>query len=415
MQKLERIAIYILLLLATGAGQAFIVDPAAIDTGSGQPVTQVVFGLLYLVVMLLLVRYRTAAFHLLVREKWLAVLCLWALASVTWSVEPGESLRRALALIGTSIAGLYIGLRFEPKQQLKMIAYVIGLGAIASLIVALVLPSIGVTPGGGWQGIYNMKNSLGRLMSLGAICFALLALGERRHRALRIVMFLLCCTLLVLSKSATAVVVTMAMLALLPLRKLLYLRARYLLATAAVLVPVAAAGIFWAVEFSEQALLALGRDSSLTGRVPLWQLVMKSIAERPIRGYGFTAFWTGWEGQRVSDSVNWDNAVPNAHNGFLEVWLGLGLIGLALILINLSRNFLFGLRAARGHREIVYSWPLLLVVFMVIYNLTETSLMNANSLLWMSYGAASYWLTRAAREEALEPRLSAETEPAYSA
>lgn len=413
MQKLERTAVFILLLLATGAGQAFIADPAAIDTG-GQPVTQVVFGLMYLVVTLLLVKYRTAAFHLLVREKWLAVLCLWALASVTWSVEPGESLRRALALIGTSIAGLYIGLRFEPRQQLKMIAYVIGLGAVASVLVALVLPSVGYTAGGDMQGVYNLKNSLGRMMSLGAICFALLVIGERRHRALRIVMFLLCCTLLVLSKSATAVVVTMAMLALLPLRKLLYLRPRYLLATAAVLVPVAAAGIFWAVEFSEQALLALGRDSSLTGRVPLWQLVMKSIAERPIRGYGFTAFWTGWEGQRVSDSVNWDNAVPNAHNGFLEIWLGLGLIGLALILINLWRNFLLGLRAARSHRRIEYSWPLLLVVFTVLYSLTENSLMNANSLLWISYGAASYWLARYAYEPALEatPQEVA-AEPAY--
>lgn len=412
MQKLERIVIFILLLLSTGAGQAFIADPAAIDTG-GQPVTQVVFGLMYLMVMLLLVRYRTAAFHLLVREKWLAGLCLWALASVAWSVEPGESLRRALALIGTSIAGLYIGLRFEPKQQLKMIAYVIGLGAIASLIVALLLPSFGVVSGG-WQGIYNMKNSLGRMMSLGAICFALLALGERRHRSLRIVMFLLCCALLVLSKSATALVVTLAMLALLPLRKLLYLRARHLLAAAAILVPLMAAGIFWAVEFSEQALLALGRESSLTGRVPLWQLVMKSIAERPIRGYGFTAFWTGWEGQRVSDSVNWDLAVPHAHNGYLEVWLGLGLIGLALILINLSRNFLLSLRAARSHRGIEYSWPLLLVVFTVLYNLTENSLMNANSLLWMSYAAASYWLARYAYEPALEaiPEEAA-AEPAY--
>jgi exopolysaccharide production protein ExoQ len=414
-QKLERIVVFLLLLLATGAGQAFIADPDTLSSGSGQPVTQVVFGLIYLVLILFLVKYRTAALSLLLREKWLAALCIWALASVAWSVEPGESLRRSLALVGTTIAGLYLAVRFEPKQQLKMIAWVIGLGAIASLVVVLALPSIGFMPDGSMQGVYNLKNSLGRIMSLGAFCFALLALGERRHRAVRIVMFLLCCALLVLSKSATAVVVTMLMLALLPLRKLIYLRARGLLAAAAILVPVMAAATFWAVEYSEDIFQVLGRTSSLSGRIPLWQLVMKSIDDRPIRGYGFTAFWSSWEGHRVSDTVNWDAAVPHAHNGFLEVWLGLGLIGLALMLINLSRNFLLALRVARSHREIEYSWPLLLVVFTVLYNVTENSLLAVNAIPWIAYGAVNYWLSRATHEEAIEHETEREAEPAYSA
>jgi exopolysaccharide production protein ExoQ len=370
--------------------------------------------LIYLVLIVLLVKYRTAALGLVLREKWLAVLCIWALASVAWSVEPGESLRRALALIGTSIAGLYIGMKFEPRQQLRMMALVLGLGAVASLGVALVLPSYGILPDG-WQGIYFLKNSLGRMMSLGAFCFALLALSERRRRALRIAMFLLCCVLLVLSKSVTAVVVTVFVLALLPLRKLLYMRPRKLLAAAAILLPLAAGCTVWLVESADEILLALGRTSSLTGRIPLWQHVIREIADRPIQGFGFAAFWDSWDGHRVSDAVAWDSAVPHAHNGFLEVWLGLGIIGLGLLLISLSRNFLFALRAARTQRDIESSWPLLLMIFTVLYNLTENSFLNVNSLLWMAYGASSFWLTRFATEETLELEPQAEAEPAYSA
>lgn len=412
MQKLESIVIFILLLLATGAGQAFLATPDAVSTG--QPITEAVFALIYLALILLLVKYRTAVLRLLLTEKWLAVLCVWALASVAWSVEPEESLRRALALIGTTIAGLYLSLHFEPKQQLKLIAYAIGLGAIVSVVVIIAVPSVGITPDG-MQGIYNLKNSLGRMMSLGAFCFALLALSERRRRAVNVVMFLLCCTLLVLSRSATAVVVTMLMLSLLPFRKLLYLRTRQLLAAGAILIPLMVAATFWIVQSSEDILQALGRNSSLSGRIPLWQLVLKSISDRPIQGYGFNAFWNSWTGERVSDTVNWDTAVPHAHNGFLEVWLGLGLIGLALILINLSRNFLFALRVARSNRDVDYSWPLLLVVFTLLYNVTENSLLSVNSLPWIAYAAASYWLARAAREEAAAPEPQTNAEPAYSA
>lgn len=418
MQKFERVVIFVLLLLATGAGQAFLINREATPSSGVQPVTQAVFGLLYLLVILFLVKHRTAAISLVLREKWLAALCIWALASVAWSVEPMETLRRSLALVGATIAALYLGLRYEPKQQLKVMALVLGLGAIASALVIVFIPSVGIMPDG-MQGIYNLKNSLGRMMSLGAFCFALLALSERRHRVLRTVMFLLCSTLLVLSKSATAIVVTTLMLALLPLRKLLYLRTRQLLAATAILVPLMGAATFWAVESFDDIAQALGRTSSLSGRIPLWQFVLKAIADRPICGYGFTAFWNSWDGERVSDAVNWENAVPHAHNGFLEIWLGLGIVGLALVVINLSRNVVFALRAARTHREVEYSWPLLLILFTFLYNLTENSLLVVNAIPWIAYGAANYWLTRTAREQALEDALEAdvepEAEPVYSA
>lgn len=347
-------------------------------------------------------------------EKWLAALCAWAIASVAWSTNPEDSLRHALALTGTTIAALYLGLHFEPKQQLKLIAYAIGVGAVASALVIIAVPSVGITPDG-MQGVYNLKNSLGRVMSLGVLCFAMLTLSERRRRMVRVVMFLLCCTLLVLSKSATALVVTVLMLALLPFRKLLYLRTRQLLAAGAILIPLTAAATFFIVQSSEDILQALGRNSSLTGRVPLWQLVLTSISDHPILGYGFTAFWNSWEGERVIDTVNWNTAVPHAHNGFLEVWLGLGLIGLALILISLSRNFVFALRIARSNRGVEYSWPLVLVVFTVLYNVTENSLLTVNSLPWIAYAAASYWLARTAREGAAEREPHTNAEPAYSA
>jgi exopolysaccharide production protein ExoQ len=142
--------------------------------------------------------------------------------------------------------------------------------------------------------------------------------------------------------------------------------------------------------------------------------VTQEIAVRPIQGYGFTAFWTSWEGERVSDTVNWEVAVPNAHNGFLEIWLGLGLIGLLLALIGMWQMLRSSVKVVKNHREIDQAWPLLLLIFTVLYNLTEATLPGVNSLLWMAYVANSFWLVRNAEEEKQAPVFEELAEPAYS-
>jgi exopolysaccharide production protein ExoQ len=412
-QKLEKAVVFVLMLLATGAGQSFFGDKTRNTTAAGEVGLEIAFGLLYLILLgFLILRFRTPAMEAIKRDKWTAILCLWAIASALWSADAGESFRRALGLVGTSMAGLYIGLRFDPKQQLQTIASVIGLGAVASLLVCLFFPGIGVTSDGCWDGVYLIKNTMGRMMAMGALCFILLALSERRRRIVRLGYFLLCCGLLILSRSATAVVVTVLIIAILPLRKLLYLRTRHLLAATALLIPFLAAAVIWSVESFDEIVLALGRTASLSGRIPLWQLVWDEITHKPLLGYGFTAFWNSWEGQRVSDTVAWDVAVPHAHNGFLEIWLGLGIIGLVMLLINLVRNFGMAVRSARTHPGAESSWPLLLLVFTVLYNLTENSLLGVNSMPWLAYVAVSFWLVREQQEEEIEPVL--EMEPALS-
>jgi exopolysaccharide production protein ExoQ len=413
---LTRILLFLLFVLASGAGQAFFLGASVSTSSEGQPFTQATLSLIYLILFIVILRkYRKTALFLIKREKWSFLLCAWALTSTLWSAGPSESFRHGLALVGTSMAGLYLGMRYEPKQQLRMIALVIGLSAIASLAVCLVLPGVGFTPDGSWQGVYHLKNALGRMMALGALSFAVLILSQRRHRAALVCMFLLCCALMLLSKSATAVVVSLLIFALLPFRNLLLLRSRLLIPITAMLAVVVAGVGLWFAANSDKILAALGRDSNLTGRLPLWQYVITEISAKPILGYGFTSFWTSWEGERVSDAVNWEVAVPHAHNGFLEMWLGVGIIGLGIVLMSMWRNFRSGLRIAKARPGVDQAWPLLLLIFTVLYNLTETSLPGVNSILWMAYVANSFWLVRTVEEEKHEVEFQEELEPAYSA
>jgi exopolysaccharide production protein ExoQ len=383
--------------MATGGGVGIYLGQesttlSSYASTSGNVIIQLTFSLLYLFFFrLVVVRYRSAL-PLMFRETWIAALCFFALMSTAWSLDPGMTLRRGVALLGTTVVGSYIGLRMGPKQQLNFVAGCIGLTAIASLLVCIAIPSIGIASYGEWQGVFEVKNVLGRMMALGVICFAVLAMGNRERRWRYGAMMALCFSLLILSRSATATVVCLAIVCLLPFRKLLNLSPRSLIPVLIVWLIIAVPITLWAQEHSDAVFDVLGRTSSLTGRLPLWHYVKEEILERPVLGYGYSAFWTSSEGDRIRDLIGWE--APHAHNGFLETTLGLGFIGGALLIIGMWKNLVLGIAAARTGHEIEDFWPLVYLIFTVLSNLTESSLLAANSFLWMLYVANAYWLTR---------------------
>ena len=74
---------------------------------------------------------------------------------------------------------------------------------------------------------------------------------------------------------------------------------------------------------------ALGRGSSLSGRTVLWARLLE-VHINPIFGTGFESFWLG---ERLEQLEGIFFFVPNeAHNGYLEIYLNLGLMGLFIII-----------------------------------------------------------------------------------
>ena len=73
---------------------------------------------------------------------------------------------------------------------------------------------------------------------------------------------------------------------------------------------------------------ALGRSSNLTGRPAIWAAVL-SLHTDPLLGTGFESFWMGSRLERVWDMT--EKGIQEAHNGYLEVYLNLGLVGVALL------------------------------------------------------------------------------------
>jgi exopolysaccharide production protein ExoQ len=235
-------------------------------------------------------------------------------------------------------------------------------------------------------GIFGNKNVLGRCMVLSTVLFFLRA-RMPSGRILSLAAAGLSMSLVVLSRSASAIVVLSALLALIPMFILWSSRNRLAIAMLIIGVVVLGTVCLLLVANSEVVLTALGKEPTLTGRTELWEAVWSRILERPWLGYGYEAFWTGWQGASaaVLEAVGWET--PHAHNGVLDLWLSLGFIGVATFAVSFVAAVGRAITAAQAGDSVYAIWPLVFLSFMLFYNMTESTILRQHSVFWVLYVA----------------------------
>jgi len=82
---------------------------------------------------------------------------------------------------------------------------------------------------------------------------------------------------------------------------------------------------------------SLGRGTDLTGRTELWEHCLQ-FQDSPILGAGFESFFLGDRRDKIAAFYRkWRPG--GAHNGYLSIYLNLGLIGLSLLIVLLIATF----------------------------------------------------------------------------
>ncbi len=129
----------------------------------------------------------------------------------------------------------------------------------------------------------------------------------------------------------------------------------------------------------------LGKSRDLTGRVEIWQKVTALAAERPWFGWGWISHWAPWVEPFQSLDRKAGLQVMHAHNAWLDVWLQLGWVGLAifvtLALMTLQRVWCRAVDAPRRGAEppLPYAastlFPWLVMCALMVQSLTESRLL----------------------------------------
>jgi O-antigen ligase len=137
----------------------------------------------------------------------------------------------------------------------------------------------------------------------------------------------------------------------------------------------------------------LGKDPSLTGRTDIWAAVGDMIKRQPWAGYGFGSFWVGLDGPSgyVWQYAQWKT--PHAHNGFLDILLQIGGIGLFLLMVSLVINLYRTVVLIRRDFSPELTSLAVLFLYIILCNFSESNFMVPNNLHWVLYIVISYRLS----------------------
>jgi O-antigen ligase len=185
---------------------------------------------------------------------------------------------------------------------------------------------------------------------------------------------------------------------------------RYLVHMMAIAV-ISAACVPLFMEAAGGVLNAVGRDPTLTQRTELWGDVFV-LNPNALLGAGFESFWMGPRLAKLWVKYQWR---PNeSHNGYLEVYLNLGFVGIALLATVVGRGYSRAVTMLRVDPELG-RFKVACVVVGLVYSLTEAAFRLMHPM-WMSTLMAAFLVPIAEPEAAAQPAASvaAPTQPAHA-
>jgi exopolysaccharide production protein ExoQ len=329
-------------------------------------------------------------------NKWIVAFLLFAALSVLWSDYSGVAAKRWIRGCGASLTVLLV---LSNPDPVAAIAATIRRCAIIliplSIILILFFPERGIIyepllyseiP----VGVTTDKNSLGRYSMIVAllVSWSLMArprLGAALRGPMQTVVHILLLVgslyLLFTSRSATSQACFAFGIALLTVTSLATARRHPrllvwgLVSVVLIVPPLALLGLL--VDLPSVAAGALGRDLTLTGRIFVWRDLL-AVGTNPIVGAGYDSFWLG---ERLAWFLAEHNA-SSAHNGFLEIYLGMGIIGLLLLVAIVYR----ALRHAEHSLAVDQAYGrlrLLFVFVFLLYNISEAATLLTSPMVFL--------------------------------
>ncbi|WP_392531414.1 O-antigen ligase family protein [Nostoc sp. C117] len=364
----------------------FVTDGFTLKDGD-RGIFRLLFISTYLVSLFLISLRWKKVTYVFSRDKFIWLLLGVCALSSFWSFDSDTTIRRVFGLAGTMVFGLYFASRYTLKEQLKLCAYMFGISAVVCVLFVLLIPHLGIAEDGSWKGIYPQKNILGKRFGLSGAIFFFLAMTNRENRWVLWLGYVTSAILVLFSKSTTSVLnLIILTLAFFVYDRVLRLNYRIMMPVLTFISTVSIVLYTVFVTSADKILGSIGKDTTLTGRSEIWPVVLELIAKKPWLGYGYGAFWLDDNSDVVTlrEALQWD--APNSHNGFLDVCLGIGLLGILVFTVGFVTNWLRAVYSIRSNPTSETNvWLLIYFTFVIISNLTETTMLEQNSIEWVLY------------------------------
>lgn len=326
----------------------------------------------------------------------LAAFVSWMWLSTLWSTSGRDTIVDATALVVTAATGLYVARSFSQVQQMLMVCFAMQPGVVLSYFAVKRNWEFAVSIEGHWVGIYFNRNSLAPVAAVGGLA----ALGLlwivviRRYKFWwPSLVFVLINVVLVdgyvlyRTQSSTSVGALVAFglvwvfwsvvrllyrrrfLTLVRIRRYVYVS---FFATASV-------GIWIVFKFQSTLLRWLGQEDLFNGREAIWHYGWTGFLERPILGWGWMSAWKS--SIFLRRDLWWTvQGAQLSHSSYIDILLGGGVIGAALLLVVLVYGGFLQLENALSVTAGQWTYS---IMFFVLLASTQESFIGGNHFLWL--------------------------------
>jgi len=397
------------------SGQVIAGDEATMNSAleDGSPLNRTVLLALFVLGIAILVS-RSFRWGNFFRRNWiLTAYLLFALLSVLWSDFPLAAFRKWFRDLGNYVMVLVVISESLPMEALSTLLRRVGYLLIPlSVMMIKYFPDLARqfdpwTGQGSSCGATTSKNMLGILCLICGIYFFWDIVVRWPHRKdkrqkrviyVDVVLTYLTWWLLITCNSATSMTcLTIACLVILAAHTKVIQRHPIMFSAAIPVIILTYMLLFFGMGMSDTFAGAVGR-TSLSGRPEIWQLVL-SQHSNPLLGTGYESFWMGPRLQRIW-SAGW-GGLNEAHNGYLEVYLNLGYIGLLLLLLFMAavyRNIYKKLKPFSS----TGSFALAIWTAFAFHNSTEADFRTG--LMWLVFVLAALAVSGVEREQVSEEK-----------
>lgn len=365
----------------------------------GNPYERAYLMILILSGVIVLIRRRIDWGKLFNQNKLIWMYFIFGAVSFLWSDYPFISFKRWFKSLGAVIMVLILITETWPHEAIGII-----LRRLAFIYLPLSILFIWYYPELGrsfhsssgavmYSGIAGHKNSLGIICLVSCVYFTWKFLfgnqnkegiGPSLHYSIYIVILPMITWLLYMANSATSLACTILAICLLVVSR----QSNFVQNPPRIMIlgilGIAVFGVMqWAFDVTDIIISMLGRRPDLTMRLPMWE-DMLSMVRNPLLGFGYESFWLGERLEQINARWGIDS---QAHNGYLQMYLDLGYIGLFFLI----GWILAGLIKVARHLTVDYPaaiFRLCFIVVIAVYNYTEATFLGGTNLLLLFLFAA---------------------------
>lgn len=318
----------------------------------------------------------------------------WSAASVVWSTAPLATIPAVGEQLAWAFLAIVIALTRDTIQIVRATGGVMRLLLGASLALEVVsgvlidspLPFLGISGnlalGGPLEGVFGSRSALGIAALLALVTFVVEWRTRSVRHGLTIGSIALTVGLALGTRSPTVALLALVLgAATAVLYVLRQLRPELRRVWQFVLLVALAIGGLVGYIFRAEVFRLLGLGAEIEQRYVLWQETMRRLAANELNGWGWTGGWVAdaFPFRLIDQEVGRVN--PSALNAYLDVYLQLGLIGLALFLVLGGLALFRTWMIAANRRSVVHVWAALIVVTLLASGAAESSLLTSGGWL----------------------------------